>query len=95
MVKKKRIEEEVVVDLPEYGFKAKDEDGAILIVKSNAGKDKGLYLENAKKFKRPICFTIEGEIFDTYKFKSFAMTKEEARGFVREVNRMLDYLDEV
>lgn len=90
--KKKEVE---VEDLQEFGYTAIDEDGVMLVVKSNAGTDKGLYLKNARKLQRPIHFSIESDIFDAYRFKSFALTREEARRFISEMNRMLDYLDEV
>lgn len=92
---KKKKEQKVVENLPEFGYTAKDEDGVLLVVKSNAGADKGLYLKNARKMKRPILFSIESELFDAYRFRTFALTREEARVFVSEMNRMLDYLDEV
>lgn len=79
---------------PEYGYRAVDEDGVVLHVKSNAGSDKGLFLEHAKKLERPIAFTIEGEVFDAYRFKSFALNISEAKNLIREVSRMVDYLEE-
>ncbi len=95
MAKKKEQQVVAKQNLPEFGFIARDEDDVLLIVKSNAGADKSLYLKNARKLDRPIAFSIESDLFDAYRFKNFALTREEARGFIREVNRMLDYLDEV
>lgn len=89
---KKKVAEEV--SYPEFGFFSTDEDGIALSVKSNVGMDRGKYLEHAKKSKRPICISIEGEIFDTYKFRNFALTKDEARNLIKELTVMLDYLDE-
>ena len=82
------------VNYPEYGYRAVDEDGVVLAIKSNVGSDKGLYLEGAKKAKRPLQVSIEGEVFDNYKFKNYALTKQEARNLIKELTIMLDYLDE-
>lgn len=89
---KKKVQEEV--SYPEFGFFSTDEDGVALAVKSNVGMDRGKYLEHAKKSERPICISIEGEIFDTYKFRNFALTKEQTRSLVKELTVMLDYLEE-
>lgn len=91
---RKKIVLEEKLDLPEFGFLARDEDGILLVVKSNAGGDKGLYLEEAKKLDRQICVSIEADIFDTYQFKMFALNKEETRNLIRELTRMLDYLED-
>jgi hypothetical protein len=79
----------------EFGFYAKDEDGVILSVCSNHGKDKKIYLENAKKIKRPILILIESELFDKYQFVNFALTVDEAKNLVRELTRMVDYIEDI
>lgn len=78
----------------EYGFHAKDEDDIHLYVASNSGADKKKYLSNAKTMKRPVLIEIQGEIFHKYEFTNFALTIDEARELSRELNRMLDYLEE-
>ena len=93
MARKKKVEEEIL-DLPEFGFIVRDDDGVILSIESNSAKDKHKYLENAKTLKRPILISIESDIFDSYKFKNFALTKDEARMLMKELSRMLEYLEE-
>lgn len=82
------------MEKPEFGFYAKDEDKVVLSVHSNNGKDQKKYLDSAKKMKRPILVQIEADIFEKYQFKNFALTTDEARNLVRELNRMLDYLED-
>lgn len=94
MAKKKKAVVEVELDLPEFGFIAKDDFGVMLAIESNSGKDKHRYLKEAKKLERPILISIEGEIFDSYKFKNFSLTIDEAKSLYRELNRMIDYLEE-
>jgi hypothetical protein len=91
MAKKKQVEE--VINLPEFGYLAKDEHGVMLVLESNAGQDKHKFLEHAKKLKRPILMQIESELFDTYRFRNFAMTIDEAKNVVREMNRMIEHLE--
>lgn len=78
----------------EFGFYTKDEDGVMLLAHSNSGKDQKIYMDNAKEMKRPILLEIQGEIFDKYQFSNFALTPDEARNLIREMSRMLDYLEE-
>lgn len=88
-----RKKETAQVDLPEFGLSFVDEDDVVFTLESNSGKDMHKYLEGAKKMKRPILIGIESDIFDR-KYKNFALTKDEARVLIREMSRMLDYLDE-
>lgn len=78
----------------EFGYYTKDEDGVELLVKSNHGQDKGKYLKHAKKLDRPIGISIESHIFDSYKFTTFALNVNEAKAMIRELNRMIDHLEE-
>lgn len=78
----------------EFGFYAKDDDKVRLVVESNNGSDKHKYLEHAKKMKRPILIQIESELFSSYKFTNFALTVDESKQLVRELTRMIDYLEE-
>lgn len=78
----------------EFGFYTKDEDGVMLLAHSNSGKDQRLYLDNAKTMQRPILLEIQSEIFDKYQFSNFALTIEETRNLIRELTRMLDYLEQ-
>lgn len=89
--RKKRTEEHI--DLPEFGVQFVDEDDVLFTLESNHGKDMHKYLEHAKKLKRPILIGIESDIFDK-KYKNFALTVDEARLLVKEITRMLDYLEE-
>lgn len=91
MAKKK--ENAVEVNFPEFGVILKDEDGVLLNLKSNSGMDKGLYLEQAKKLSRPISVSIESEIFDAYRFRTYALNTTEARQLASELVRMADYLE--
>lgn len=90
--KKKRSEEEL--NYPEFGYVAKDEEDVLLVVESNAGKDNHKYLEYAKKLNRPILVSIESVLFDNYKFKNFALTKKEAVYLAKELNRMVEHLED-
>lgn len=92
MAKKKK--EIIEVEYPEFGFYVKDDFGVELVVESNSSLDKHKYLEDAKKLKRPIVLSIEAEIFDTYKFRNYGMTVEEAKNLGRELMRMVEYLEE-
>jgi hypothetical protein len=93
MAKKKKVEVETI-DLPEFGYVAKDEHGVMLVLESNAGQDKHKHLEHAKKLKRPILIQIQSELFDTYRFRNMALTIDEAKSYVKELTRMIDYLEE-
>lgn len=77
-----------------FGFSAKDEQGVILVCKSNNGKDKGKGLEFAKEMQRPILIQIESEIFSSYKFTNFSLTVSEAKELSKELNKMVEYLEE-
>jgi hypothetical protein len=77
-----------------FGYTAKDEFGVMLVCKSNNGKDKGKYLEYARELKRPILIQIESEIFSSYKFTNFALTISEAKALAKELNRMVEYLED-
>lgn len=94
MAKARKKKEEEVVDLPEFGLVSKDEHGVMLVLESNAGQDKHKYLEHAKKIKRPILIQIESELFDTYRFRNFALTIDEAKAHAKEILRMVEHLEE-
>lgn len=81
--------------MDEFGFRAEDEDGIILIVCSNAGSDEYKYLDAVKKKNRPrpILVEIQGKLFEKYQFRNFALTIQEAKDLSKELSRMVDYLE--
>jgi UDP-galactopyranose mutase len=80
----------------EFCFYAKDEDDVVLIVCSNHGQDNKRYLEKAKKtkMKRPILVEIQGDV-GAYKYTNFALTIDEAKNLMKELSRMIDYLEDI
>ncbi len=91
MARKKKETKEL--DLPEFGLSFKDEDDVIFTLESNAGKDMHKYLEYASKLKRPILIGIESNLYDS-RYKNFAVTIDEAKMLIKELIRMVDYLEE-
>ena len=79
--------------MSEYGFYTKDEDKVVLNISSNHGSDKEFQLKHAKSMKRPILIQIESELFDKYQFKNYALTTSEAKLAIKELTRMVDYLE--
>ncbi|MCR8994565.1 hypothetical protein [Brevibacillus laterosporus] len=77
-----------------YGYKTKDDTGVLLVLKSNHGKDKENYLDNAIGMKRPILVEIQSEIFSSYKFTNFALTISEAKELAKELVKMAEFLEE-
>jgi hypothetical protein len=83
----------------EFGLTFKDEFDKILTtleVKSNNGSDEGKYLSNARKkrMSKPILFSIGG--FDgSYKATNYSVTVDEAKEIARELNRMVEYLEQI
>lgn len=91
---RKKKEVEAVVELPEFGHVSTDEHGVMLVLESNSGQDKHKYLEHAKQLKRPILIQIESTLFDTYRFRNYAMTIDEAKAHAKEILRMVEHLEE-
>lgn len=76
-----------------FGFKVRDEDNVYLNVRSNNGQDKDDSLNHARQMKRPILIYIDGEIFDKYQFRNFALTIKQAKLLSKELTRMVNYLE--
>jgi hypothetical protein len=95
---KKEIDE-VEIQYPEFNIIVKDdcdELGTKLIVCSNNGSDKKKTLYNARKrrMKRPILIEIDCEE-TSYKLNNFSLTVDEAKSVIGELQRMVDYLEEI
>lgn len=83
---------------PEFGLIVNDDYKDLqsrLLIVSNSGSDMKKTLVHAKKnkLKRPIL--LEVECSDTScRLNNFALTVDEAKEVIRELHRMIDYLEE-
>jgi len=85
-------------DYPEFGLVVNDDYKDLqsrLLVVSNSGSDMKKTLIHAKKkgLKRPILFEIECSD-SSCRLNNFALTVDEAKDVIRELHRMIDYLEE-
>lgn len=111
MTRKKKVEEEVkedkpkrskkkeVIDHPEFNLLIEDKeydlDTSILLC-SNNGSDNKKTLHHARRtrMKRPILLEIDCEV-PSYNIKNFSLTVDEAKDMIEELQKMVDYLEQV
>jgi hypothetical protein len=87
------------INHPEFGLKIEDKTYDIdtsLILCSNNGSDKKTTLHHArsKRIQRPILIEIDCEV-PSYNIKNFSLTVDEARDMIGELQKMVDYLEEI
>jgi hypothetical protein len=97
--KPKASEPKPTIDHPEFNLVISDDCDELetkLVVCSNNGSDKKKTLNNARKkrLKRPILLEIECNE-TSYKINNFALTVDEAKQMINELQRMVDYMEEI
>lgn len=97
--KKNTRKKKTEVEHPEFRLVIEDDYDDLktkLVVCSNNGSDKKktLYYARKNRVKRPILLEIDCEE-TSYKINNFAMSVEEAKLLMQELQRMVDYIEEI
>jgi hypothetical protein len=96
---RKKKETEPEMNYPEFHKSLPDGNKDLettLILCSNNGSDKKKYLHNARKRRmdRPILLEINCEE-TSYKINNYALSVDDAKQVVEELQKMIEYLEEI